>query len=758
MAKINEDNLLQVDSLNTRVINQRKSPSFNKTVSKNKKDDFILDGWEEIPSKLKKSVRIKKDKKHNDAFEGRVWALCAKMGFDYINENNQYKLKYEKGLNKQIDVFCFDNEVILIIECKSTEKRSKKTYQKDINELVGLKNKLRVSAQNVAGKKLKVAFLFCTNNAILSTNDKLRLESENIFHFNQDLIEYYEQLSDHLGIAAKYQLFGYLFSGKKIPHLENRIPAIKGKVSAGHTIYSFCIDPMYLLKIGFVLHRTDTNPDTTHAYQRLIKKTRLKQIANYINDSGYFPNSIIINIETKSNRDLQFDKAGKIDHDGNTHFGVLNLPKNYRSAFIIDGQHRLYGYSKAGNGSNHTIPVIAFHNLPMEEQSKIFVDINHTQKSVPANLLQSIMADFHWGSSNEKQAMSALKTRIFVELNSEDDSPFYKRVQLAEEKKTNKRCLTIQTLKTWGLNPVKYLGTFRGDVLIKTGHLTETSHNKTLKKSKDFLKTVFNNIENKLTLQWDLGSEEGGFISMNVGVAAVLRILDEILDYAVIKDKIDPHEIDGIELANSIAKYMSPVVSFVQSLDLDGVKKLRGFLGSGGVVKVVRHFQESIHKKYPDFEPDGLKQWIRDNSGRFDNEAHDLGHNKIEPLIDSFVKEKLKEAYGTKMNKWWIEGIPKKIQKDCANKKIEKGSTEPQENFLNTIHYRDIISENWEELGNYFTPPGFGNESKVKKLSWLKDFNDIRQKYTHPQREPITENELSFLKELNDWLVVQLQN
>ena len=62
MTKIITDNLIPVETLNTRFINQRKSPSINKTVLKNKKDDFILDGWEEVPSKLKKSVRVKKDK------------------------------------------------------------------------------------------------------------------------------------------------------------------------------------------------------------------------------------------------------------------------------------------------------------------------------------------------------------------------------------------------------------------------------------------------------------------------------------------------------------------------------------------------------------------------------------------------------------------------------------------------------------------------------------------------------------------------
>ncbi|NHZ85552.1 MAG: DGQHR domain-containing protein [Planctomycetia bacterium] len=754
---MNTEKLLEVSSISSITINKAKSPFITKAIPK-KIEEYLADGWEVVPSKLKKSVRVRKPKKHNDAFEGRVWALCAKMGFDYINEDNQYILKYDANLGKQIDVFCFDSEIILIIECKSTRSRRRVSYQKDINEFIGLKNKLRISAQNIVGKKLKTAFLFCTNNAILSDNDRQRLKAENIFHFNQDLIEYYEQLTDHLGRASKYQLFGHLFAGQKISNLKNRIPAIKGKVSAGYTIYSFCLDPLYLLKIGYILHRTDTTPDTTHAYQRLIRKTRLNQIAKYIDNSGYFPNSIIINIETKGNKDLRFDLASKMDHDSHTSFGVLNLPKNYRSAFIIDGQHRLYGYSKTKLNSSHTIPVIAFHNLPMEEQSKIFVDINRTQKSVPPNLLQSIQADFHWGSSNEKLAMDALKTRIFAELNSEDDSPFYKRVQLAEEKKTDKRCLTIQTIKAWGLNRVKYLGRYKGDKLIQSGFLQETTYIKTLNKSKSFLNTIFKNIEEELPLQWDKGSGEGGFIAMNVGVTAIIRIADDILDYLVNRDNLDPFKNDGENLAKSIIQYFDPVISFCKDLNSEGIKKLRGKFGSGGVEIVIKHFQEAINKQYPEFKPEGLEQWIRDNSGLFDDQARDIGHNHIEPLIDSFVKNKLKESYGVKNDKWWIDGVPEKIQKDCSNKKIEKKSTEPLENFLNTIHYYEIIvsSQNWDILGNYFTPPGFSNEGKPKKLNWLKEFNNIRQKYTHPQREPITEKELETLQQLYSWLKINL--
>lgn len=746
------NNLIYIDDLTPRKINIKKSPYEFATISKDKKDKYELNGWEEVPSRWKNVIKVRKPKKQSDAFEDRVWALCAKLGFDYINENNRFKLEYEKGLEKQIDVFTYDSETTLIIECKSTQTRKRISYQKDINEFIALKDKLRLAAEKLVGKKLKVAFLFCTNNAIISQNDRLRLENNSIFHFNQDIIEYYEQLTDYLGKAAKYQLFGHLFAGQKIPELKNKIPAIKGKVSAGHTIYSFCIDPEYLLKIGFILHRTDPNPDTTQAYQRLVNKSRINKIAKYIENSGYFPNSIIINIETKRNRDLKFEESSKIPHDGNTNIGILHLPKTYRSAFIIDGQHRLYGYSKTISKSNHTLPVVAFHNLPIEEQSKIFVDINSTQRSVPGNLLQSIMADFHWGSSNDKLALSALKTRLFTDMNSDDDSPFYKRVILSEEKKTDKRCLTIQTLKSWGLNRVKYFGKFKGDKLIQNGYLQDTTHNKSLIKSKEFFNNCFKTIETGLSDQWEKGSAEGGFIAMNIGVTAIIRVLDDILYFTTVNDKIDPFHLDGKKLADSIKKYLNPIIEFIIELDYESIKKLRGLFGSGATEKVQRHFQEAIQKKFPSFNPDGLEQWIRDNSGQFDSPAHDLGHNKIEPLIDRFIKQKLKEDYGIKDRKWWIEGVPKKVQKACAERKIDEGSTEPEDHFLNTIHYHSIILQNWELLGNLFTPQGLSGIKKEKRLDWLKDFNNIRKKYTHPQREPITEKELEFLKKLYEWL------
>jgi len=742
--------LIPKERISSRIINNKKSQFYYKTIKKSQIEEFRKEGWEVVPSKMKKSVKVRKLKPHNVWFEDRVWALFARMDFDYLNSDDNFKIDYQNGLKKQIDVFAGENEAVLIVECKSSEKRKPVNYQKEINEIVGLKEKIRNATKKIFKNDTKVAFIFATNNAILSENDRKRLKLSNIFHFNQDDIEYFEQLTEHLGCASKYQLFGKLFRGQKIPELKNKVPAIKGKVAAGYTFYSFSIDPEFLLKIGFILHRSETNTEAVIAYQRLVKKSRLIKIGKFIDRGGYFPNSIIINIQTKSAKDLKFDLAPNLKHDSSTCFGILHLPKTYRSAFIIDGQHRLYGYSKIKSKSNHTIPVVAFHNLPADEQARIFIDINHTQKSVPANLLNSIMADFHWKSDDDRLAISALKTRLFTVLNSDDSSPFYKRIILSEEKQTNVRCLTLKTIRDWGLNKVNFFGALKGDKLIKSGYLTEVDYDKTLLKSTEFLKKCFLKIQNGLSNQWDRGKGENGFIAMNIGVTAILRIIDNILDFLVKSNFVKPEKLNGTELAEEVIPYLEPVINFVRNLDDEGIKKMRRFFGSGATEKVMREFQNAIHEDCEDFNPEGLEQWIKEHTGVFNEPAYEIGHKHIEPLIDDFVKIKLKEYFGEK--NWWDQGVPNEIQKKCSDTRIDEGTGEPDWHFLNTIHYFKIIEKNWNILGNCFTPPGMENAGKQKKLEWIKKFNSIRKKYSHPQRENTTEEEYKFLENLHEWL------
>jgi len=246
------DGLIATKDITSRRISAKRSPHQFCTVKPSRREELEQEGWVLVPTKLKRSIRMMKPKSHFNAFEDRVWALFAKMRFGYLNEDNQFKLEYKPGMTKKIDVFAADAEAVVIVECKSSADRGRQSYQKDINELISMKDGLRRAAQGLLNGKPKVAFIFATNNVVITDGDRKRLSEDSIFHFTETHIEYFEQLTDHLGPAGKYQLFGRLFAGQKIPELPNRVPAIKGKMSSGYTFYSFSIDPELLLKLFYV--------------------------------------------------------------------------------------------------------------------------------------------------------------------------------------------------------------------------------------------------------------------------------------------------------------------------------------------------------------------------------------------------------------------------------------------------------------------------------------------------------------------------
>lgn len=224
---------------------------------------------------VKKSTVIKA-KKPGDAFEDEVWTIFYKMGFKHMNKNNAFAVLYspENNLSKQIDVVAIDDETCLLIECKEANRYgTNRNFQQDINEVPSFFGKvcnvLRSRFPNV-----KCKYIFATKNCIVSQQDKNRMKEHGIVHFDYSAILYYKALVDHLGKAAKYQLLGQIFAGQKITGMDMKIPAIKGKMG-GLTYYSFVMTPEKLLKIGYVLHKTNANndyEDLLPSYQRLIKK------------------------------------------------------------------------------------------------------------------------------------------------------------------------------------------------------------------------------------------------------------------------------------------------------------------------------------------------------------------------------------------------------------------------------------------------------------------------------------------------------
>ncbi|GAG63163.1 unnamed protein product, partial [marine sediment metagenome] len=87
----------------------------------------------------------------------------------------------------------------------------------------------------------------------------------------------------------------------------------------------------------------------------------------------------------------------------NAAVGIITLPEYYGCAWIIDGQHRLYGAAHAKE--DIVVPVLAFKGMGEIEQANLFVEINQEQKRVAKNLLWDLYSDIYLDSSDEKQKL-----------------------------------------------------------------------------------------------------------------------------------------------------------------------------------------------------------------------------------------------------------------------------------------------------------------------------------------------------------------
>lgn len=728
------------------------------TVDMRLQSDYDSTEWS-LHKTNKKSVVLKKLKPQHVMFEDRVWAILARMGFTILN-NKGLRLPYvddDSIPGKQIDVFAADAETIIIVECKSAEVMKSEHFSKELNEF----DKVITGGNKVLKKafsdKHKIRYIFATNNINLSDNDRKRLKELQMFHFNQDDINYYEQLLNTVGSAAKFQLLARIFKNIDIPAFENRIPAIRGKMG-GHYYYSFSMEPEKLLKISYILHRVNVNNDD-RGYQRLVKRGRLKEIEGFVDGGGYFPNSIIININTKKDEPLNFDKINSPNHDSAiTEPVILHLPKRYHCAFIIDGQHRLYGYASSKYRQNNAIPVVAFENLPADEQIELFVQINSKQKPVSKNLLTTIFAELTWNSEKYDEALNAFMSRLLADLGQKDDSPLYSCIILGDKTKTVKSCITLDTVIVYGLKKTTLFAKLNKKKLIAIGHLWvdpkkedgTVDYTSMLEKSYLFFRTYFNHVKEKTEKIWNLGSAPGGFITMNIGILCFIRVASDVLDYIKKYESEEFSTRSGKAIAELTFRYLEPVFDYIDTFDAQKIALFRKYgANASGVENAVREFQQEIHSRYSDFSPEGLQKWMVDNSGKF-NDITRTAIEKFEKGIKVKVYAVLEEKYGVS---WWKDGVPPDIRKSAATTKIDEDSEEPESEFLHLIDYRKIISRNWEICKTAFADPEI-KSNKDEQLKWLDRLNPVRNKVSHNRK--ITTEDYEFVKHINDWLPEKL--
>lgn len=526
----------------------------------------------------------------------------------------------------------------------------------------------------------------------------------------------------------------------------------------GHDYYEFSIEPEKLLKIGYVLHRSEANKNMMPTYQRIIKKKRLKEVKNFIDEGGYFPNSLIISIDTKG-KDLQFDQSATKVEGALSKLGILHLPKKYHSAYIIDGQHRLYGYSDSIYAKSNTIPVVAFVNLDRSEQLKLFMDINENQKSVSKTLRVTLNRDMLWDSPNYNQRREALRSNIAQMCGEEQTSPLLGRIVIGEDEKNNKKCITIEAVQA-ALKKCHFFSTFgKNNEILTDGTFDLGTNENTSELFYPFLENCLKYIRDNCQIEWNLG--ESGVLTINRGIQAVIRIIDDIVCYLISVNKIMPKQNSMEYMLDEVEYYLLPLVTYINNLSDEQRKDLKGFLGGGADNKFWRSFQKVISDKNPEFKPEGLEEYIQNETKQYNSATREY-LVYIEDSVKNIIARDLENYYG---ENWIIKGLPKSVYKqakaeaDERNYELLSKDEDADVDVWDCISLAEcreisIYSKNWSEIfEEELTRP---EETKITggkeaKTEWLLTLSKEHNKLTKPAYS-VPKNTFEMISSIYKWL------
>jgi len=701
----------------------------------NEVEDYERRGYSVVNQmKTKTTMNLKKDA--GTQFEDDVWCMFYKLGFRILNSDENLRIQWgpNKEDTQQLDVVAVGEDAIFVVECKATSNSKPGNFKKDLNCMEQYKKGVTDALTEIYGRNKRVKFIFATRNYRFQEEgeDILRMRSNGFFHLNDNSFNYINNLIKSYKEAVIYQFHALMFKDELINKNQIIIPALKGEMG-DKTYYLFSIEPSKLLKVGFVLHRTKVNDSMAPTYQRLLVPSRLKGITKFINEGGYFPNSIIINFTTEEpDLNVHFNPI-PAKADSNAEFGFLHIPNAYGIAHIIDGQHRIYGYANSDYKDDNTIPVVAFESMPSEEQLKIFMDINENQKSVSKNLRLDLEEDLFWKSKRLDSRMKALRSSIIKSLSGSSNHILYNMVSIGEDPAKLSSAPFNNALLRSGLLPKANASQWTDNTDICIYNINETDADKAMKDSR---KRITQYIDGAYNIVYDLLTEDkrDDFLFCNRGTFAFIALIGSLHAYLL---KSDAFTSDSSipERLNVLKPYLETLADALTNISDEESANLKGALGSGADPFWLHSYQNMIYKKFNDYCPEELSLWQETQDKDIQSEGNKL-KEEIRDMLRKAVLSRFQEIHGIK---WEKEPNMFKLKRECEDKIIKENEDNEDFNledhdwkeWLEIADLKKIIEKNFNE--QKFTEAfainvGLPFKTKKEKLAWISMIEQTKGK------------------------------
>lgn len=723
IEQIKEHMLHEEDALKAK-FKVRKTQFDTRKVLHSEVEQYESEGWI-AGTPMKTKTPMSKSKECGRQFEDDIWCMFYNLGFRILNADDNLRIQWgdHAGEDKQVDVVAVGAEAIFVVECKAAQSFKKQSFQHALIEMSQYKKGMAESLQQIYGKDKRVKFIFATRNYRIEDDgdDALRMKNDDIYHLDENAYRYICNLIRSYQSSVIYQFYGMMFKDELINDKPITIPALRGKMG-GRFYYMFSIEPSTLLKIGFVLHRTKVNDSMAPTYQRLLVPKRLKGITKFIDGGGYFPNSILLNF-AEPNEDVKvtFDPIHK-EADSDAEFGLLNIPNAYGIAYIIDGQHRVYGYSNSQYKDKHTIPVVAFQNMSSEDQLKIFMEINENQKSVSKNLRIDLEEDLFWTSQRLDSRMKALRSSTIKMLCTQTSNVLYDKISIGEDQAQLSSVYFERALSQSGLIPKAKQTKWCGDIESSLYDFNETNVPKAMANSRknivQFLNSCYE-IADKLmdddTKAMFLLSNRATypFVTLSGLLHTYLFQLGEISATSTIKERVA-----------KITPYIETLCDGLIHISDEKANNLKGIQGQGAEKKWLLAYQEIINKTYPDYNPKELQDW-KEMCDQSIQKQGEKCKEEIRRCLKKLVFVKLEEVYGKDYSKHTA-----KLKHECEGKILktygENADFSLDEydwtDWIEVSEYKELIDKNYSYATfaeTFGIPLPNKGTSKKDKLSWM---------------------------------------
>jgi len=622
----------------------------------------------------------------------------------------------------QIDVVGGYEGTFLVFECKSASQPKQKKLTQEINIFAGKKAEIGQAIREKFGSKYnEVKFILALEDIDISEDDEKTARDNDIYLWGSSYLKTGEELFSLIGpLALHYVLKELKVSSKLIKDEEGgadyKVPSFRITIG-DQQLYSFFLPAEKLLNLVYVFRLQPGNED---AYQRFISKKRIlgtrdeTGITEFINNGGFFKNSVVCSFERPVN--FEPKPTGLLLQSTNIEFGILSIPKLYGTVWVIDGQHRIYGYAGANPETKKThIGIMAYQDIEKKRQAKDFIDINQKQKSVDPNTLWDLL------SQTDPYSMQGAITKIARELNKK--GIFKGKILIPGKMFHGKKSLYPLKIANicnslYDRRLLDYKG--RDNLYKRTPDVTDD--NRYPDSIIDYPVSV---LDQYFSLLWDIAEEtpewRKGFIIQNNGVNIFLRVLTEILKFQ--KGNWDKQTAKQI-LDEPLKLYFEE--------QFEEIKEIRiSTSNEAGRAKVAIEIIKHINQKEESFAREFIEETEKRERISFEKLEPYQTLKELETSLRLFIEEKLKQL----TINWWKERIPSDVQEKAKENMSKNESPWPwvktEEKspifYINFPDYGKIIQrrDNWNDVFlKIFRDPGM-------IISWLKELEDIRNKIAH---------------------------